>query len=290
MRSRLMVSLLLASAVALPAVAGAQAEPPAPAEETDPNIDLFARKCGSCHTVGSGVRVGPDLKGATDRRSATWLQGFIKTPSTMLDTDPAAKQLLAQFNGVRMPDLGLTDAETKGLIDLIQHCSVATCNLAGSFTPVAQMAANELTAAIARGNALFLGGQALKNGGAPCMSCHTVKGAGSRIGGGLLAKDLTQVYARLGDEGLDAALKSPAFPVMNKVFGVEHPLAPDEVVALRAFFYDANRATAPADDTLSLPVIAFLGTIAVLVALNAAWSRRLRGVRTALTGKNGRIA
>ncbi|HLA76182.1 MAG TPA: cytochrome c [Vicinamibacteria bacterium] len=286
MRSRLILCLLLASAVALPAAARAQA----PAGEPDPNIDLFARKCGSCHTVGSGVRVGPDLKGATDRRSGTWLQGFIKTPSTMLDTDPAAKQLLAQFNGVRMPDLGLTDAEAKGLVGLIQRCSVTPCNLAGSFTPVVQMAADELNAAVSRGTALFLGEQALKNAGAPCLACHTVKGAGSRIGGGLLAKDLTQVYARLGDQGLDAALKSPAFPVMNKVFGVEHPLAPDEVVALRAFFYNANRATAPADDTLSLPVIAFLGTIAVLVALNAAWSRRLRGVRTALTGKNGRIA
>ncbi len=291
MRSRSILCLLLASAVALPAAAAAQTPAPAqpaPAPEGDPTVDLFARKCGSCHTVGSGVRVGPDLKGATDRRSATWLHSFIKAPSTMLDSDAASKQLLGQFNGVRMPDLALTDAEVEGLIGLIQRCSVQPCKLAGSFTPVVQMAANELTAAIARGNELFLGDQRLKNGGASCMSCHTVRGAGSRVGGGLLAKDLTNVYARLGDQGLDAALKSPAFPVMNKVFGAEHPLTPDEVVALRAFFYNANRLPSPTDDTLSLPVVAFLGTIAVMVALNGAWSRRLRGVRTSLTGRNDR--
>jgi len=68
---------------------------------------------------------------------------------------------------------------------------------------------------------------------------------------------------------------------MNKVFAA-HPLQADEVFALRAFLYDANRKEPALDDPLSLPLVGLLGTVAVLIALNAAWARRLRGVRQPL--------
>ena len=176
-----------------------------------------------------------------------------------------------------MPDLGLSDPEVVALADLIGRCSVQPCDLAGKFTPVTAATAAD----VARGRDLFLGQEGLKTGAVQCLSCHTVRGAGGGIAGGLLAKDLTNVFGRLGDQGLDAALKSPAFPVMNKVFAA-HPLQPDEVFALRAFLHDANRKEPAADDALSLPLVALLGTGVVLVALNAAWARRLRGVRLPL--------
>lgn len=248
----------------------------------DPAVDLFARKCGSCHTVGKGQRVGPDLKGALDRRDRGWVERLVKAPSAMLDSDPTARQLVGQFGGVRMPDLGLSDADVKSLADLIARCSIETCDLAGQFVPVTTAAAAD----IARGRDLFLGEQALANRGAQCLSCHTVRGSGAGIPGGTLAKDLTNVFGRLGDQGLDAALKSPAFPVMNKVFA-DHPLAADEAFALRAFLYDANRKEPAVEDTLSLPLAALLLTGGVLLALNAAWARRLRGVRGPLVHKKG---
>ena len=272
MRARA-VSACVLSAFALAATAQAQDAPTA----SDPTVDLFARKCASCHTVGKGQRVGPDLKGALDRRDRGWLERFIKAPSTMLDADPAARQLVAQFGGVRMPDLGLSDGDVTALTDLISRCSAEPCDLVGAFTPVTTATAADISS----GRDLFLGRAALKSGAAQCVSCHTVQGAGGGIAGGLLAKDLTNVYGRLGDQGLDAALKSPAFPVMNRIFA-EHPLQPDEVFALRAFLYDANRKEPAAEDALSLTLVAFLGTIAVLIALNAAWARRLRGVRLPL--------
>lgn len=272
MRARAVSACVLA-ALALAATAQAQGAPAA----VDPTVDLFARKCASCHTVGKGQRVGPDLEGVLDRRDRGWLERFIKAPSTMLDADPAARQLVAQFGGVRMPDLGLSDRQVSALADLIARCTAEPCDLVGAFTPVTTATAAE----IASGRDLFLGRAALKSGAAQCVSCHTVQGAGGGIAGGLLAKDLTNVYGRLGDQGLDAALKSPAFPLMNKIFA-EHPLQPDEVFALRAFLYDANRKEPAAEDALSLPLVACLGTIAVLIALNAAWARRLRGVRLPL--------
>ena len=92
-----------------------------------------------------------------------------------------------------------------------------------------------------------------------------------------LAADLTHVFARLGDEGLDAALKNPAFPLMNKIFA-DHPLETDEAFVLRAFLYEANRRGETTDSNASLPLFGVLGTVVVLVLLNAFWSRRLRGV------------
>ncbi len=263
--------------------AAASAPPPAPPAETDPHVDLFARKCGSCHTVGKGVRVGPDLKDVLQRRNRAWVERFVKAPSTMLDSDQDARQLLAQFNGVRMPDLGLSDAEARGLTDLLDRCSKAPCDLAGKFVAVTTASAADF----ARGRDLFVGHTPLSAGATPCLSCHTVRGAAGRVPGGTLAKDLTNVYARLGDQGLDAALKAPAFPVMNKVFG-QRALTADEAFALRAFLYDANRQQPVPEDHLSLPIVGALGTLGVLGILNAAWARRLRGVRQPLVRQKGR--
>lgn len=261
--------------------AGAAAAP-APADKPlSPAEDLFARKCGSCHTVGKGIRVGPDLKDAHKRRSRTWLESFVKAPSTMLDSDPDARNLLADFNGVRMPDLGLPPEDVKALVDLVTRCSTEPCNLAGKFTPALSATARD----IARGRELFLGLAPLKSGGVPCASCHTVRGVGSIVPGGTLAKDLTNVFARLGDEGLDNALANPAFPLMNKVF-TDHPLDATEVFALRAFLYQANRGGEPAcENKLSVSLMGSLGAFGVLISLNAAWGRRLRGVRRPLVSK-----
>ncbi|MBK6407416.1 MAG: cytochrome c [Holophagales bacterium] len=260
------------------ATAAAPAAPPQ-AQEQSPAEDLFARKCGSCHTVGKGVRVGPDLKDVAKRRSRAWLELFVKTPSALLDSDPDARNLLAEFKGVRMPDLGLSDAESRMLVDLVIRCSTEPCNLAGRF--VAATTATPRDRAV--GRELFLGLAPMKAGGAPCVSCHTVRGSKGLLGGGRLAKDLTNVFARLGDEGLDTALKSPAFPLMNKVYAV-HPLEASEAFALRAFLYEANLGGEPArDDSWSVSLAGGLGSLGALVGLNAAWGRRLRGVRQPLT-------
>jgi mono/diheme cytochrome c family protein len=259
-----------------PAVAGA----PTGGGPEPGSVDLFVRKCVSCHTVGKGDRVGPDLKGAIERRGRPWVERFVAAPSAMLDTDPQARELLTRFKGVRMPDLGLTASQAESLAALVALCSTAECDLQGKFTPVTQTTAEH----VARGRDLFAGRVALQNGGASCLSCHTARGAGAGIAGGIFARDLTNAFARLGDQGLDAALKAPAFRVMGRAFGAR-PLTDDEAMALRAFLYDANRAQPAPEEALSLPLVAALGTLAVLGILNAIWARRLRGVRSALSAR-----
>lgn len=256
-----------AAADAKPAPKGAESASDAQKAQS-PAEELFVSKCGSCHTIGSGPRVGPDLKDAHKRRDRAWLGRIIRVPSSMLDSDADARQLVAQFNGVRMPDLGLTEEQATSLVDLIEKCSTQPCNLAAAFTPAVKAQPGD----IARGMGLFVGDEPLKNGAAPCISCHVAGNAGGIAGGGVLAKDLTRVFARLGDEGLDAALKSPQFPLMNKIFA-EQPLTAEEAFALRAFLYDSNRSSASPVGGQSVPLVGLSGAALVLIVLNAIWAR-----------------
>ena len=74
----------------------------------------------SCHTIGGGKLVGPDLKGVTERRKEDWLRKWLKNPDAMLQTDPIAKEMLKQYL-VPMPNQGLTDADIDALIAHFKH-------------------------------------------------------------------------------------------------------------------------------------------------------------------------
>jgi cytochrome c2 len=41
----------------------------------------FNGRCTACHTYGKGIKVGPDLKGVTERRKRDWLLKFIHASS-----------------------------------------------------------------------------------------------------------------------------------------------------------------------------------------------------------------
>ena len=95
-----------------------------------PGQMLFEKLCAPCHTIGHGVRVGPDLGGVADRRDRTWLRDFIMNPAKVLARkDPQALALAAGFPGVHMPVMGLgeTDAD-----DVIAYLKDQTSKLVAS--------------------------------------------------------------------------------------------------------------------------------------------------------------
>jgi protein SCO1/2 len=96
--------------------------------DLQPGQSLFKKLCAPCHTIGVGDRVGPDLRGAAERRQEAWLTRFIRTPEKVLaEKDPAALDLAAKFPGVRMPNLGLSDIDAG---DLITYIKTQTAHLA----------------------------------------------------------------------------------------------------------------------------------------------------------------
>jgi mono/diheme cytochrome c family protein len=173
---------------------------------------LFQAKCSSCHTVGAGKLVGPDLKGVTALRDHAWLVKFISSPDKVLaGGDPVAGKLLKEYGGVAMPNLGLSTSQVDALL----------AYLVGSTSqkvPALPVVSTVVTAGDPeRGAKLFTGIIPFKLGGAPCVACHTVSGV-APLGGGSLGPDLTGIYGRLGPAGLPTIMASLPFPTMQPIF------------------------------------------------------------------------
>src|SRR5215510_7269376 len=88
---------------------------------TQPGQAMFKKICAPCHTIGVGDRVGPDLRGVTQRRDRDWLAKFISDPAKMrARRDPEALALTARFPAVRVPALGLAEVDAADLINYLQ--------------------------------------------------------------------------------------------------------------------------------------------------------------------------
>ena len=95
-----------------------------------PGQALFQKACASCHSIGDGDRVGPDLLGVTARRDPAWLKRFIAEPAALRKAgDPLALELVAKFKGVLMPTIGLTEVD---VADLLTYLDAKTAQVAAS--------------------------------------------------------------------------------------------------------------------------------------------------------------
>jgi protein SCO1/2 len=82
---------------------------------------LFVTRCGTCHTVGQGDRLGPDLEGVTTRRERAWLTRVVRTPDALLaEGDPVMKALFEKYNRVRMPNQGLAAEEVDAVLGYLE--------------------------------------------------------------------------------------------------------------------------------------------------------------------------
>ena len=83
----------------------------------DPGQYLFTKKCGACHTVGQGDKIGPDLVGVTDARNRDWLMRKIQHPEQLLaEKDPITMALAEKYGHVTMPNLRVADEDANHLI------------------------------------------------------------------------------------------------------------------------------------------------------------------------------
>ncbi|MGE5095658.1 MAG: multicopper oxidase domain-containing protein [Betaproteobacteria bacterium] len=86
----------------------------------------FENKCLACHSLGGGKKVGPDLAGVTKRRTESWLVRWLKSPETMLRTDPDAKKLLQEYNNLPMPNQNVNDPEIREYLEYFKWYDQAT--------------------------------------------------------------------------------------------------------------------------------------------------------------------
>src|SRR5262249_15046991 len=106
-------------------VAAAQAEPKGPREPLPAPVipgaeaghDVFvSRGCNSCHGVGSGTVIGPDLKGVGSRRDADWLRRWLADPAAMVRASPDLRSWPTAYGNIVMPNQNLSTQEIDALV------------------------------------------------------------------------------------------------------------------------------------------------------------------------------
>ena len=200
----------------------------------------FNKRCTACHTFGKGIKVGPDLKGVTERRKRDWLVKFVHASSAVIQSgDATAVSLFTEFKKQRMPDW--TDLSEKQINDILDFIAIGGPDIKPLDERNAELA---LPSDLELGRQLFSGERRLKYGFQPCGSCHSV--AGARWGGSL-GPDLTRTYFKFQDRALTEFLRHPCFQWETAGAGA-HYLTPKEVFALKAFLRQAaSRQSAHAE-------------------------------------------
>jgi mono/diheme cytochrome c family protein len=200
----------------------ASSDNPAPAA-------TFSKRCAGCHTYGKGIRVGPDLKGVTDRHPRDWLLRFIRSSQSVIQSgDPVAAELFLKFNQQKMPDHDLSPEQIGSLIDYLARGGPE------AKAPDERDASQATASEIQSGRLLFFGGMHFAQGGAACSSCHSIRENGVSQGGSL-GPDLTAVYPRYRDVALTSFLKTSCFLRTPESSGT-NLLTPQEAFDLKAYF------------------------------------------------------
>jgi len=230
----------------------------------------FTKLCSACHTIGGGRRVGPDLQGVNDRHPPEWQLKWVASSQGLVRSgDPAAVALFHEFN-IPMPDVALPPDEIRAVLEYIRGGGQAKAAVVEAPAPAAT------PEQLRQGEALFRGEAHFTNGGPACSSCHHVV-QDSVVGGGVLAKDLTAAFTRLGAPGIKGILHAPPFPVMEQAFASK-PLTDEEIFALGGYLKSASERPQsydqPREDSLKL-LFGGLGGASTLMGLYAlTWRRR----------------
>lgn len=241
---------------------------------------LFKQNCAACHKLGMRL-VGPDLIGVTEKRQEDWLLQFIKSSQTMIKSgDADAVAIYEEYGQMVMNDQNLSDDEIKAVLAYIKEESPsdeATNKVEEEVEEVEIIPIEYSEADIEYGMQLFTGEKSFSAKGASCISCHNISND-ELISGGLLAKDLTNVYARMGDAGLAGILGAPPFPAMATAYeGSE--LDSTEIAQLTAFLKYADEVSEKQEEKSGASIFILGGgsgliLLFILIALH--WSRRLR--------------
>jgi mono/diheme cytochrome c family protein len=246
--------------------------------------ELFKSNCSSCHSIGKGKIVGPDLSGVYNKMNNDWLISFIKSSQSMVKSGD--KDAVAIFNEykVPMPDFNLSDQQITDILDYIKQTDGAQPQAGGQApgqttgtdttktqgapadstqgTAAAQADTTSVTGKmIGLGSSLYYGYTRFLNGAAPCLTCHNINDP-SFLGGGKLAIDLSASYTKLGPQGITAILKNPPFPPMK--VAIKGAITDEEAAALNSLLKSVSMESAYVKPVPSGMIFFVLGFVCAL--------------------------
>lgn len=232
---------------------------------------IFQSNCAVCHKISNAKFVGPGMAGITNRRSESWLKSWIRDSQGLIATgDSDAKAIYAEFNNSVMPPFPqFSDAELAALVTYLGTLSEG----ANVETEVPEVEIVYSDTEIAQGKRYFTGLNPFFNGGPSCISCHDVSEEG--VDGGYLAKDLTDVYVRLGEAGIMAMVSNAPFPAMNNAYA-NSPVTQAEQKSIAAFLksVSSNSPESRASGVAFMTLLGSGGFVTVLILIMITWRHR----------------
>lgn len=235
---------------------------------------LFREICAACHSIGDDRIVGPGLAGVLERRDRDWLVRKIDEPERLLSEGDSISAALVEEYGLPMPDPGLTADQAELVIAYLAEAESDPSTQVAGGAPDTTFTAEQARL----GQVLFEGQQRLESGATACNACHDVARA-DVLGGGSLARSLDGVYGRLGPAGIEAILRAPPFPVMNRAYA-DGPLTEEEIKAFLAFLHESeveSDAAEPRPYGLFLAGTGILGSVLLGMLFTLTWRGRRRG-------------
>lgn len=249
------------------------------ARTAEPGEQDFNTNCGICHTIGGGRLIGPDLSGVHNKRSQEWLESFVKSSQSLINSgDADATALFAEYSSMLMPDAPFSEEQ---IIEVLNYMKFMDSKLtASSSESTEQETVEEPEKVITKedihlGQNLFQGTVRFENGGPTCNACHDVNND-AVIGGGILAAELTSVFSKMGGTGVRAILGKAPFPVMEAAYK-DRALTENEIFALVSFLQDADEQHAyqhPRDYGTGLLVSGMIGATILFGFYSLLWLRR----------------
>ncbi|WP_088348604.1 MULTISPECIES: SCO family protein [Rhodomicrobium] len=86
-----------------------------------PGQALYIKACSTCHSIGGGDFIGPDLAHIGHRRERGWLTRFLMSPEKMrAEKDPLTVEISQKYKGVMMPNLGLKENDVADVLLYIE--------------------------------------------------------------------------------------------------------------------------------------------------------------------------
>lgn len=98
---------------------------------------IFKSKCTTCHSIGKGTVVGPDLKDVHKKYDEAWLKSWINGSQSLIQSgDAKAVEIFNKFNKISMPNQDLSDADFAAVLAYIKSESETPAPVAAA--PVTQ--------------------------------------------------------------------------------------------------------------------------------------------------------
>ena len=83
---------------------------------------IFKTNCISCHTIGGGRLIGPDLEGVSKKRNADWLKQWINSSSDFIASgDADAIAIFEEYNKVAMTSFYFEDEDMDALLAYLEN-------------------------------------------------------------------------------------------------------------------------------------------------------------------------